>query len=126
MPRRAWRAGFALRKKVIAMEGGRNDEVCGRCALSAPKYGAPGKLVRLAGAFPVDPSCERTVYERGATRLCYRERTVSVERIAAEMFFELCLLASLCSLGSARGSVARIHIRRFYELLSSQGVDLTL
>lgn len=61
-----------------------------------------------------------------ATKLCYRERTVSVEQIAAEMFFELCLLASLCSLGSARGFVARIHIRRFYELLSSQGVDLTL
>lgn len=97
-----------------------------RCALSAPKYGAPGKLVCLAGAFPVDPSCECTVYERGATKLCYRERTVSVEQIAAEMFFELCLLASLCSLGSARGFVARIHIRRFYELLSSQGVDLTL
>ena len=45
------------------MEDGRNDEVCGRCALSAPKHGAPGKLVCLAGAFPVDPSCERTVYE---------------------------------------------------------------
>lgn len=101
-----------------------NGKICGTCALSAPKYGTPGKLVCLAGACSVDPSCKCMIYECGATKLCYRERTVSIEQIAAEMFHELCLLASLCLPRSARKSVARMHIRRFYELLRSQGVDL--
>lgn len=62
-----------------------NDKTCGTCALSAPKYGIDGELVCLAGAFSTKPDDRCRVYEHGATNLCYRERTDSVEQVAKDM-----------------------------------------
>ena len=100
------------------------DETCGSCTLAVPKYGTLGKLVCRAGACSVDPYTKCMIYECGATKLCYRERTASLEQVAAEMFNELCMLAAICLPRSARKAVARRHIARFAVLLRSLGVKV--
>lgn len=100
------------------------DETCGSCALAVPKYGTSGTLVCRAGACSVDPEGKCMIYECGATKLCYRERAVSLEQVAAEMFNELCMIAALCLPRGARKSVARSHINRFAFLLRTLGVKV--
>jgi len=99
------------------------DETCGSCALSMPKYGTSGKLVCLAGACSVDPESRCMIYECGATKLCYRERTDSVEQVAREMLVELACISAFAP-GSAKEGVAAAHYKEFRDRLRAMGVKV--
>lgn len=89
---------------------------CETCALSVPKYGIPEELVCRAGACSVAPSTKCMIYECGATKLCYRERTDSVERVAREMLVELACISAFTP-DSAKEGVAAMHYRTFRNRL---------
>lgn len=99
------------------------DETCGSCALAVPKYGTSGKLVCRAGACSVDPKCRCMIYEFGFTKLCYRERTESVEQVAREMLVELACISAFAP-GSAKEGVAAMHYRAFRDRLRVLGVKV--
>ncbi|MEG0790977.1 MAG: hypothetical protein RSG23_05060 [Gordonibacter sp.] len=89
---------------------------CGTCALSVQQYGISGKLVCRAGACSVDPSTKCMIYECGATKLCYRKRSDSVEQAARDM---LRLLKDRTRLGSKQCR----KISKFADRLRTLGVE---